>query len=242
MVKTGPSVRRISIACSTVSLPTLYSSWSGLYRSLLWSEVVVRLMLREQDHCQANFDMAEMPAWRPAHRVNQFCPHLARMGPSAGVASTGDTPEWDVSGTEAGRRRRGRTSWPVRRVLVATLRSAWREDLCLWACRRPGLLHIRHQAWVAPVAVLPLPVSCTSMRATGQVRQHVRWYRIDLLLRRTLHDFLQRGHVARMWHATRPWDIRTTACDPRLDLVSAPSCARNPAAVGSHCLVSEDGP
>src|SRR5262249_24622406 len=44
----GP-VRRISIACSTVSLPTLYSSWSGLYRSLLWSEVVVRLMLREQD-------------------------------------------------------------------------------------------------------------------------------------------------------------------------------------------------
>ena len=48
--------------------------------------------------------------------------------------------------------------------------------------------------------------------------------------------------LARMWHATRPWDIRTTACDPRLDLVSAPSCARNPAAVGSHCLVSEDGP
>src|SRR5262249_8526123 len=62
------------------------------------------------------------------------------------------------------------------------------------------------------------------------------------LLRRTLHGFLQRGPVARMWHATRPWDIRTTACDPRLDLVSAPSCARNPAAVGSHCLVSEDGP
>ena len=125
-----------------------------------------------------------MPAWRPAHRVNQFCPHLARMGPSAGVASTGDTPEWDVSGTEPGRRRRGRTSWPVRRVLVATLRSAWREDLCLWACRRPGLLHIRHQAWVAPVAVLPLPVSGTSMRATGQVRQHVRWYRIGTYVAR----------------------------------------------------------
>ena len=52
------------------------------------------------------------------------------------------------------------------------------------------------------------------------------------------------GHLvdANLWHAARPWNIRTTACDPRPDLVSASSGARNPAAADSHCLVSEDGP